>query len=153
MATLCRNGKCLQKSNKAHFYINILKNIEDPPLQRKFEWKYVQLKFLWWVDTTKSYPEKREWHLCVPISFPSIPKWIHWPNFGRHFFNKRQVNKVNIESLNGTWHQGNKFFFFIKWQNGIDQNFQKCTCKPQLTYYLYSFAWMMPLLLRDSLLI
>lgn len=77
MVTLCKNGKCLQKSNKVHFNINILKNIEDPSLQRKFEWKYVQLKLLWWVDTTKSYPEKRGWHFCVPISFPSIPKWIH----------------------------------------------------------------------------
>ena len=37
MATLCKNGKCLQKSNKAHFNINIVKNIEDPSLQREFE--------------------------------------------------------------------------------------------------------------------
>ena len=76
MATLCKNGKCLQKSNKAHFNINIVKNIEDPSLQREFEWKYIQLKLMVWIDTTKSYSEKIEWHFCVPISFPSIANWI-----------------------------------------------------------------------------
>ena len=50
--------------------------------------------------------------------------------------------------LKGTWGQSNKFWlkwsFFIIKRNDIYKKFQKFTCKPQLTYFVCSFARMMP---------
>ena len=59
--------------------------------------------------------------------------------------------------LKGTWGQNNRFrlkwLFFITKQNVIYQEFQKFACKPQLAYYICSFAYMTSLALKCSLII
>ena len=70
---------------------------------------------------------------------------LYW---NRYKLPMQSISKVSFLSffLKGTWGQSNNFclklsFLFIK-QNGINQDFQKFTCKPQLAYYVCSFACM-----------
>ena len=55
----CTNGTKWRKVSR----INIVKNTKGyltlRAWTRQFEWKCSQLKLLWWVVTTKSYPEKK----------------------------------------------------------------------------------------------
>ena len=75
----------------------------------------------------------------------------------RRLLFKLKQNGVSgkLFQLKGTWGQNNNFclkwpFLIIK-QNGINQNFQKFTCKAQLAYYMYSLACMTSLRLRHYL--
>ena len=69
------------------------------------------------------------------------------------WMNEFTLCDYKITILKRNWGQSNNFYWkwsiFIMKQNGINQNFQKFTFKPQLAFYACSFAFMMSLMLRQ----